>query len=222
MTRKTLLRCGIMSSVLYGLLNVFVPLLWPSYDTASQTVSELSAVDAPTRHIWIFLSIPYSMLTIAFAWGVWISSGENRNIRITGGLLLAYGILGLLWPFAPMHLRPTLASGGSTFSDTLHISLAIVTETLFLGALGFAAAAFGKHFRLYSVVTFVVLMIFGALTFQEAPAVSKNSPTPWIGVWERINIGVFLIWVIVLASVLLRMDRSAAKYYQKNSTTATE
>jgi hypothetical protein len=31
-----------------------------------------------------------------------------------------------------------------------------------------------------------------------------NQPTPMIGVWERINIGVFLLWVVILATVLIR------------------
>ena len=29
--------------------------------------------------------------------------------------------------------------------------------------------------------------------------IAANLPTPWIGVWERINLGVFLLWVVVLA-----------------------
>jgi len=69
-------------------------------------------------------------------------------------LLIAYGALGFLWPFAPMHLRETLAAGGRTFSDTMHIALGVVTEILYLLALGFAAAALGKRFRLYSIATF--------------------------------------------------------------------
>jgi hypothetical protein len=50
----------------------------------------------------------------------------------------------------------------------------------------------------------VVLLTFGALTFIEAPRLQANLPTPWIGLFERINISVFLLWVVVLAVVLLR------------------
>jgi hypothetical protein len=48
------------------------------------------------------------------------------------------------------------------------------------------------------------------LTFLEAPGVGDNLPTPWIGVWERINIGVFLLWVAVFAAALLRSRGSKA------------
>ena len=209
MTNKVLLICGIVSSVLYVALNIFVSMQWPSYNSASQTVSELSAVGAPTRSLWVWLCIPYTLLVIAFAWGVWKSAGQNHPLRIAGGLMIAYGVLGVLWPFAPMHLRETLAAGGATFSDTIHIALGVVTEIIYLLALLFAARTFGKLFRIYSIITFVVLLFFGSLTFMEAPGVAVNEPTPMIGVWERINIGIFLLWMIVLAILLLRVEKNA-------------
>lgn len=205
--RKALLFCGILSSLLYIAVNVIVPMQWKRYDVASQTVSELSAIGAPTRALWTVLCTPYTFLMIAFAWGVGISSKGDRNMRIAGGLLLAYGAVGLLWPFAPMHLRETLASGGGTFSDTMHIALGTVTEVIYLLALAFAAVALDKPFRYYSIATFAMLFLFGVLTFLDAPGVASNQPTPLIGVWERINIGVFLLWVVVLAITLLKKDR---------------
>jgi phosphotransferase system glucose/maltose/N-acetylglucosamine-specific IIC component len=160
--------------------------------------------------MWMILAAPYTLLVIAFGWGVWKSAGNNRRLRTAGGLLLAYSFLGLLWPFAPMHLRENLAAGGATWSDTMHIALGAVTEILYLLALCFAATALGKSFRLYSIITFIVLLLFGTLTFLEAPGVAANEPTPLIGVWERINIGVFLLWVVVLAVVLMRREKNTA------------
>ena len=56
----------------------------------------------------------------------------------------------------------------------------------------------------------VILFAFGALTIPDAPNIQANLPTPWVGVWERINIGVFLLWVVVLALMLLRARDTAA------------
>ena len=201
---KMVLSCGILSSLLYTAINIYVPMQWKEYSISSQTVSELSAVDAPTRTLWTWLCAPYTLLVIVFAWGVWKSAGQNRPLQVAGRLMIAYGILGIIWPFAPMHLRATLAAGGATFSDTLHIALGAATEILYLFALGFAAAAFGWRFRIYSIMTFITLLIFGILTFQDAPAVGANQPTPLIGIWERINIGSFLLWIVVLAVILFR------------------
>jgi pimeloyl-ACP methyl ester carboxylesterase len=202
MFRKTLLICGIASSLLYVAMNVFVAMQWDGYSSASQTVSELSAIGAPTRSLWATPGAFYTVLVTAFGWGVWKSAGENRALRNVGRLIVGYGALGLLWPLAPMHLREALAAGGGTFSDTLHIALGAITVLLMLAAMVVGAAAFGKRFRLYSAGSLAVLMVFAALTFMDAPGISQNQPTPWIGVWERINIGVFLLWVVVLAIAL--------------------
>jgi hypothetical protein len=80
----------------------------------------------------------------------------------------------------------------------------MVTVLLMLLAIGFAATAFGKRFRLYSIGTIVLLLVFGALTGLDASRLEANLPTPWMGVWERINIYAYMLWVVVLATALLR------------------
>lgn len=207
--RKVFLSFGILSSVLYIGMNIFVPMQWGDYDSTSRTISELSAYGAPTRVLWTLPGVLYTFLMTAFGWGVWKSAGRNRPLRIAAGLLIAYSALGFLWPLASMHLRETLAAGGGTWTDTMHLVLGGVTEILYLLALGFAAAALGKGFRIYSVLTFAVLFVFGFLTFREVPAVNADQPT-LVGVWERINIGVFLLWVMVLTIILFRREQAAA------------
>lgn len=200
--RKLLLFCGILSSLLYVAMTVLVALQWEAYSSASQTVSELSAIGAPTRPLWVLLGFAYTFLVTAFGWGVWASARDNRALRVVGGSIVAYGIIGLGWPFAPMHLR----GAEFTLTDTMHIALAMMTVLLMLVAIGFGAAAFGKRFRLYSIATIVTLVAFGALTGSNGTRIAANLPTPWVGVWERINIGVFLLWVVVLAIALLRAE----------------
>jgi hypothetical protein len=124
MVRKSLLICGILSSRLYVAVNVFVPLQWEGYSSASQTVSELSAIGAPTRPLWVWLGIVYSLLVAAFGWGVWKSAGRNRPLRVVGGLMIVDGVLSLYWP--PMHLR----GAEFTLTDTMHIVWAMVTVLL--------------------------------------------------------------------------------------------
>jgi hypothetical protein len=203
MTRRALLVCGILSSLLYVAMNIFVPMEWAGYSHASRVVSELSAVDAPTRSLWVPLGIVYGVLATAFGWGVWTSARDNRPLRVVGGVLLAYGAINLA-PWPPMHPREVLAAGGGTLTDTLHIVWSGVTVLLMMLALGFGAAAFGRRFRGYSIATAMILVLFGALTGRDAPRMEMDLPTPWIGVWERVNIGVFLFWVVVLAVTLLR------------------
>ena len=205
--RKALLICGILSSLLYVVMNIVVAMRWAEYSSASQTVSELSAVGAPTRHVWVLLAIPYTVLVAAFGLGVWAAAPRARVLRVVGGLITVYGLLGIAWPFAPMHLREALAAGGGSLSDTMHIVLAAATVVLMMIAIGLAAAAFRRRFRIYSIATMAALFVFGGLTGIDGPRISKGLDTPLVGVWERLSIGAFLLWVVVLAVVLLRRTR---------------
>jgi hypothetical protein len=109
-----------------------------------------------------------------------------------------------------MHQREVLAAGGGTLTDTLHIVFTMVTVPLMMLTIGFGAASFGKRFKLYSIVTLVVLIIAGIFTGIDSPKIEANLPTPSIGVWERINIGVYMLWVVVLSIILLRKENKPA------------
>jgi hypothetical protein len=204
-TRKILLLCGIASSLLYAAM--IWAIRYEGYSPISQVVSELTALGAPTQALWERFGWIYTALVAAFGFGLWQSAGRSRAVRIVGGLILAYASLGFLWPFATMHQREVLASGGATWSDTAHVVLGGITVFLMFLAIAFGAVAFGKRFRLYSIATIVLLLVFGGLTFLEAPRLEANLPTPWIGLWERINISVFLLWVVMLGAVLWRTGR---------------
>jgi len=200
--RKSLLACGIASSLLYAAM--IWAIRYPGYNPFSQVPSELTAIGAPTKVLWARLGAIYSILITVFGLGVWKSASGNRNIRIAGGAMLAYGALGLLWPFAEMHQRGVLAAGGATAGDTLHVVLAGVTVSLMFVAIAFATGALGRSFGIFSIVTILILLTFGGLTFVEAPRLQANQPTPWIGLWERITITAFLLWVVMLSAVLWR------------------
>jgi uncharacterized protein DUF998 len=208
-TRKPMLSCGIAASVLYGAIIWVIQ--YEGYSAISQTVSELSAWGVSTRPLWIVLGSLYDALMIAFAVGVWVSAGERRLLRIAGGLLFVYGLLGLAWPFASMHQREVIAAGGGTLADTGHLVLSGMTVVLMFAAMGFGAAASGRRFRIYSIATIAILLVFGGLTSLDGVRLAANLPTPWAGLWERISIIGLLVWVVVLAVVLWRGEGNSAK-----------
>ena len=200
--RKALLACGILAGVLYLAMTLFVGKLWDGYSTADQTISELSAIGAPTRPLWMLLGTLYSVLIIAFGWIVWTAAPPNRAQRLVGLLLMLHGVIGCLWP--PMHQRAVLAASGPTLTDTLHIVWVIVTGLLFLLETSFGATAFGKRFRVYSIATMAIVLVCGAITGTYAPHLQADLPTPWLGVWERLSSTAYMLWIVVLAAVLLR------------------
>ncbi len=202
MRRRFLLYCGVIASLLYIAMNIFIPFLYEGYNWITRTVSELSAIDAPTRSLWVVLGTVYTLLIAAFGWGILKSAGFRRSLKMVGILLIIHGLFGLTW--SPMHQREVLAAGGGTLTDTWHIVMSVVTVLLMFLAIGLGAAAFGKGFRIYSIATLLVFIVFGVLTFSEAPNINKNLATPFIGLWERINIAAFMVWLLVFAIILLR------------------
>lgn len=202
--RRVLLACGILSSLLYVAATIGGALRWQGYSSISQAVSELAAIGAPSRPLVAPLFLAYDVLIVAFGVGVWRSASGARALRITAGLLVGLGLVGLLSAPFPMHLRGV----EPTLTDTMHIVLTSVTVLLILFAIGFGSTALGDGFRVYSIATILILVIFGALAAFDGPRIAAQLPTPWMGVTERINIGGCLLWVVVLATALLRRPRA--------------
>ncbi|MFC0772543.1 DUF998 domain-containing protein [Terrimonas alba] len=203
--RKALLICGILSSLWYIVINIITPVQYAGYSVASQTVSELSAIDAPTRTLWVVLCIFFTLLLIAFGWGVWLSAGDNKKLRVVAAIIVFDAVFGFFWP--PMHQREVIAAGGGTLTDTLHLVWAFGHLILMLLMIGFGAAALGKKFRIYSIATVVIFLVFGLLTTMESSGIEAGKPTPYIGIWERINIGAYMLWIVVFAIVLLQGEK---------------
>ena len=199
---KLLLACGIASVLLYAGMLVFIPMRWEGYSSAAHTVSELSAIGAPTRSLWVPLGLIWSLLFASFGWGVWRVAHGNGPLRVVGALIIAYALVGLFWP--PMHLREVLAAGGGTLTDTLHIVWTAVTGLLLITAMAFGAAAFSSRFRVYSIVSIAFLIAGALLASLDAPRIQANLPTPLVGAWERVNIAAMLLWVAVLTVTVWR------------------
>lgn len=198
--RTALLACGIAASLVYVAANVLGALRWEGYSSTSQAVSELSAIGAPSRPLVVTLLVVHSVLALAFGTGVVGSAGRSRALRVAGRLLVGIGVVDVAAAFFPMHRR----EAAETPTDTAHVILTSVTVLLIVTAMGFAAAALGKTFRRYSAATILTLLVFGALAGAQGPRIAVGEPTPWLGVYERINIGGYLLWMAVLAVVLMR------------------
>jgi amino acid transporter len=199
--RRLLLACGILSSLWYVIINIYVPTKYEGYDLLTFTVSELSAIGAPTRKLWVILVVFYPVLFAAFGFGVLQSASNNWRMRVVGLLIIAYCVFNIYWP--PMHQR----GQQPTLTDTLHIVWASVTVLFMMVMMGFGAGAFGKTFRIYTLASLSLHLVFGILTSLEAPNIPINGPTPTIGLWERINIGVFMLWIAVLSGIVIARSR---------------
>lgn len=194
---------GIVMFVLYIAMDVIASLRYDGYSYMDQTISELSAIGAPTRGMWNAFSVAYQLLTFAFAFGVLRVAGQRRLLRAIGWLLLAFATVNLLWWFGPMHTREALAAGRGDWRDTLHLAVGGLNSVFFFAMIGVGMFVFGRSFRWYSIATIVAMAVFGMLMNMDIGAVSDNEPTPWLGVWERIAVEGAMLWMAVFAAALL-------------------
>lgn len=79
--------------------DIAASLMWREYSPVSQTVSELIAIDAPTR-VYVAVSfILYALLIYAYGAGILLSSGGKRALKIAACLIIAKELLGLRCSF---------------------------------------------------------------------------------------------------------------------------
>jgi hypothetical protein len=188
-------------------MDVVASLAYGGFSYRNQTISELSAYGAPTRTFWVVFGTAYGVLELAFAVGIWKSADRSRALRGLAGLFALHAIMNLtLGPFSSMHRREVLAADGATFSDTLHLAMVGAGGVIFLLQSAFASAKFGARFRLYSLATVLLTLVFGLITSSYADEVQANEPTPWLGIYERVSAYVYMLWIVVLSVALLRAD----------------
>lgn len=213
-TRIALLACGITYAVLYPVVNDGLGLLlYDGYNPIDQAISELGSIGAPTRTPLAVTGPFMSLLLVAFGFGIWRSAQGRRALRMTGGLLVALGALWPLWLRFPMTARQDMPADGSmAFNDVGHVVLAAVVSVLTLAMMGFSAAAFGKGFRIYSLLSIAAIVVFAVMGFTQTSRINAGEPTPWFGLLERLQIAPWLAWMAVLAIILMRTDpgRTAA------------
>ena len=204
MFRKLLLGCGIASTVAYLAMDLFGSLAWDGYSYIDQTVSELSAIDAPSRPIAALLGMVYNILLIPFAIGVAASSARHSLLRPAAAALLGIGLMGMISAFFPIQMRGT---GEWTINETMHVTLVAITVVLIVMAMTLGGRSLGAGFFLYSRVSIAVTLLAGAIAGMNGTNLAANLPTPWMGVMERISIFTFLAWVASFAVVLLRQPQ---------------
>jgi hypothetical protein len=143
--------------------------------------------------------IPYNLLLLAASTGIWISRGPQRALRLSAAMLAGSAIVGtvtmLLFPMTPRGVQ-------GNRRNRLHPQMTILGSLLILLSMWFGARVRGKVFRLFTYVTMLMLVTFGAWTARDVPHLEANEATPWMGLKERVNIYGYLLWVAAVGAVL--------------------
>jgi uncharacterized protein DUF998 len=199
--RTILLACGPLSALSYvGWRELAVALRWEGYSRIANAISELQLGGSPTKSFldpwegWV-----YSGLVAAFGVGVWLSAEGKWSLRVVAIAMIM-----------PLVMAPLWAVFGEA-SLAAHVGLVLVGIGTWLVAMGFAAAALGKRFRNYTLVTLAVVVAFNGLALSYVADVDAGRPTPFIGLDERAAFAAYFVWQSVLAVILWHTGRTRAR-----------
>jgi hypothetical protein len=198
--QKALLLCGLLSPLLRVTTDIIAGKLWKDYNFVSRSISDLSAIGAPTRSLVVPLEITSLVFSIVFAIGVWSFARDNTLLRITAVMLLASGVFSLIGTFFPVHLAEGITTSANK-TNTVIIGMSVLFLVL---AMVFGAAAFKGWFRIFSIGLFVVFLVEDVWATWGRPFSLGGARGPLVGIQERTMLWGYLLWMAVLAVKLLR------------------
>ena len=154
---------------------------WEGYSYVDQTVSELAALER-RRGRWSCRCLDLQPSAPCVPAGV--AQSGARGMRAAAAMLAAIGLLGAVAFFFPIHMR----GSAWTINETMHSVLTGLTVIALLLAIGFAGAAAGPRFRIYSFITIAIALAAGMFAGWIGRGLATDQPTPWIGIIERVSI----------------------------------
>lgn len=192
---------GIIGPIIY-ILAVFIGgALRHDYSPLYNAISELSMANAPNKLLMDILFGLYNIFILILGAGAFLDPDyKSKKFNSAALMLVVIGILGLMVLVFTQDPRGSPA----TLYGTLHIALSGVTALLtiisvILVGLSFKEYKGQKNFTWYSYATAILIFLSGG---AGAASIANNSPIG--GLFERITIFLFMVWVIVFSYILFR------------------
>ena len=220
LVRRLLLACGAVYTVTYVLANdVVAASLISGYSRRDQAVSELSAVGAAARPFLVAMLPVWVVLMVGFGVGIVWSAGGNRAQWLLGVVTAVQGAFSLLWLWFPMTSRAAMVRAATGANDTGHLVLSAGTGVFALLELVLLAIAFGTWARVYAAVSVAVMVGFNVLVAMTVGEVAGGVATPWMGLFERLGMAPWLLWLVIVSVLLTRRELATGPDANRRATT---
>ena len=174
--KKTLIQklglLGIVSFLSYTAAVLFAPLAYPGYNRLSQSVSDLSAANAPSLALWNQLTAFYNVCEVVCVTVVCIGIQGRKTKRLRIGVYL-FAVME--WISAIGYRMFPLSDSGyaGAFQDVMHMAVTVAVVILSIASLTIIiiAGAKNKNCRSYGICAAVSLfmMLVGALGMKIVP-----------------------------------------------------
>ena len=175
---------GLVSLLSYTAAVVFAPLAYPGYVWTQQAVSDLSAANAPSRHLWNQLSSLYNLCGIVSVMMacVFVQGKLNRTLRLGVYLFAAMN-----WVSAAGYASFPLTESGyaGSLQDVMHV--VVTAGVVGLSILSLVLFIIGGLRKKVYVSLGVVAMIALVIMFA-GPVGIGLAPKSLFGVFERFSV----------------------------------
>ena len=203
MLRKTLVSCGIAAPVMYIVTAIVGAALRPNdYSHIINAISELLSNGAPNKAVLDVVFNIYNALLLAFAIGAYsVTKNMPRLTQISMGILIGIQVLSFSWGFFPMD--PLGAE--VTFAGTMHnvlggvVALATIIMPLLMG-LGVRRLDDFSRYASYSFISSAIIFVSGL-----TGVILAGQGVQLFGLFERITIGTYEVWIFITALSLLKV-----------------
>lgn len=192
------LGAGILAPLLYTATVAVGAAFQPGYSHIANAISEL--LEAGRGAALEPFMLLYNLLIVAFALGVAASLARRDLLFRIGARLLGFGgVLGLM--MTPFPMDPI--GSPATATGLTHLVIAgMMSVTSMACLLCFALAwrrqVAGGARSVYAFLSLAVVFVSGGIA-----AISAANGWPLMGLFERLTIGTYLAWMMVLAIDLL-------------------
>ncbi|MFR0693671.1 DUF998 domain-containing protein [Enterobacterales bacterium AE_CKDN230030158-1A_HGKHYDSX7] len=181
---------------------------YPGYSHIDQAMSQLGAAGAPTRGYSAWLNnFPLGLLFVLFGLGVARRFPGSKLAGLSAALILLHGLASFATGYfaCDQGCAPPQPSASQQIHNLagLVMFLSLTLASALWGLLGgrlLSSPAFGRFSVLCVVLAIVTLALMGR-AFAEGHG---------FGLYQRLNYGVAVIWVAVLAGVSLRGGAASA------------
>jgi hypothetical protein len=203
MDKKLLFYGGIFGPLVFLLVDIIGNIITPDYNYIINAVSELTQAGSKNTFLLSPLFLISAIMTVAFGIGILLNYKDRRSkLLLTASILIIItgtfsGLTGTVFPMDPFNSEMMFA--GMMHIILTGISAVLVMFLILMIGISLYRVKQWKSFRLYSITTVVIMVIFGGST----PTLIMNS-IPLLGLFERIVIYTYLLWFFVLAFKLIK------------------
>jgi hypothetical protein len=200
---------GVVAVSAYVLHVVLGGFLWSGYNHLMQPISDLTATGAPDREMLEIILLFYAIPAILYGLFSYLYILKFTPKVAQAGMLL-YLIMQIV-SFSYRFFPQDLPGATPTFAGTMHLAVTFLIIPLTILApiligVGFLKIKGFKRFGVYSIITGILIFIFGGTT-----AIFFAQKLPYFGLVERLNIGTLQLWTFLMALKLFCTDIGKAE-----------